>query len=166
MPSKILFIVASVLIVATPTSAYAQTAEECEGAVSTREIVNCKSAELQEKREILDTYLQEAFKVTREEEWLDSERIIAHLKESQEQWEKSIENYCDALYVRWIEGTIREPYRLACMKAMYTRRTHKLWTNFIRVHPQFTYSSSLDEPERPTPNDTLPDEPIKGVSEE
>ena len=156
-------LIATVLIL-TASGAEASDAD-CEGATNTRAIMNCMSAELREKEDILDTYLQEAFRKTKEDDSLDSEKIIAHLKQSQEHWEKNIKSYCDALYVRWIEGTVSGPYRLGCMKAMYTRRIHEIWADFIRVHPQFSYSSSLDEPERPRPI-TLPEEPIKGVSEE
>ena len=159
--TKTLLITALIL---TASDAQASDAD-CEGAIKTRTIMNCISAELREKENILDTYLQEAYRVTKEDDSLNSESIISHLKQSQEHWEKNIKSYCDALYVRWIEGTVSGPYRLGCMRAMYTRRIHKIWADFIRVHPQFSYSSSLDEPERPRPI-TLPKEPIKGVSEE
>lgn len=55
----------------------------------------------------------------------------AALASAQAEWRIFRDRDCEAVYQRWIPGTIALENRLRCMLSATRRRTHELWTIYL-----------------------------------
>ncbi|WP_461534582.1 lysozyme inhibitor LprI family protein [Spongorhabdus nitratireducens] len=99
---------------------------DCENASSTIEINQCAAAELGKIEKEMQRYLQQSLEQSK-----DDEVLVKAIKESQQSWLEYRKSYCDAVYTRWRDGTIRTLMALDCEKRLTRQRTHELWSEFL-----------------------------------
>ena len=158
---KKIIILAAILLFTNNTYA---ASGDCDEAVNTYHIVACMSEDLSRQEEVFERYLNEAFTKLRSDEYIDGKTAIKSLKESNEHWLKSSKEYCDAVYSA-TDGSSQDISFLECMLEMYKARTHMVWLDFIRGHPQMDYESALDEPQRPELPSYLPKKLMRGIAQ-
>ncbi len=118
----------------------ADKAVDCENAVSTLEINQCASIELDSTQVELAKYLEASFRHNA----YDPE-LIESIKVAQKDWQAYLSSHCDSVYTQWRDGTIRGVMTISCKTKLTKQRTHEVWANFL------TYMDStppvLPEPE-------------------
>lgn len=101
---------------------------DCENALQTVEINECRAIELSSAEDKMERYFQASLQRLADNK--DNE-TITDLKSSQISWKAYRENYCDAVYSRWREGTVRDAMNLRCRLRLTRQRTHDIWSDFL-----------------------------------
>ena len=121
--------------------AAAEKTIDCEKAISTIEINQCASIELDLAQAELARYIQTSY----EHNAYDPE-LIASIKVAQKDWQTYLTSHCDSVYTQWREGTIRGVMAISCKTKLTRQRTYEIWENFL------TYMDStppvLPEPQK------------------
>jgi len=105
-------------------------AKDCEDAMTTLEINQCVKADMDRA----EVQLQEVFKSVLERHNHNTV-LLALLNESQRHWQVYRSSYCDALYQRWISGSILNIQALSCEMDLIRQRIKLLKTDFL-LEPQ------------------------------
>lgn len=99
---------------------------DCENAVSTLEMNECASLELEAAEREMYRYLETSLEYHSE----DTELIEA-IQESQAAWEEYARAHCDSVFTLWRDGTIRGLMSISCKTRRTKERTHALWSDFL-----------------------------------
>ncbi|GHE22233.1 lysozyme inhibitor LprI family protein [Halomonas urumqiensis] len=102
------------------------TALDCDNAVSTLEINQCASIELESAQAELTRYLEASF-----EHNVHDPELIESIKMAQKDWQDYMSSHCDSVYTQWRDGTIRGVMTISCKTKLTKRRTHEIWSNFL-----------------------------------
>ena len=114
---------------------------DCNNAVTTFDINVCEGKKLKEAEVKLVQYLAKALEVIKEQK-----EAFSSLEKSQTAWEEYKDEYCDAVYENWSDGSIRGFMQISCLIKLTNQRTHNIWQDYL------TYMDSsppiLPEPEK------------------
>ena len=117
------------LLFALVAFAFQVQAEEkidCKKAISTPDVNYCIGLELDKKEAVLEKYLAKSI-----ERHSYDDVTVNSLKKSQQTWLKYREDYCNAIYDYWREGTIRGAMFLNCKIRLTKLRTHVIWSDYL-----------------------------------
>ena len=112
----------------------------CPDAETTVEMNQCVRAKIEAAEADLDRYLESARRAID-----DDPASLAALDRSQTAWTAFREAECAAVYERYRDGTIRGVMGGTCALQLLRRRTHDLWSTYLRT----VDDSKLSEPEEP-----------------
>ncbi|SEI87278.1 Uncharacterized conserved protein YecT, DUF1311 family [Allopseudospirillum japonicum] len=102
------------------------TSIDCENALSTLQINQCASIELESAKAELLNYLDASF-----QHHANDPELVKAIKVAQENWQAYMSSHCDSIYTQWRAGTIRGVMAISCKTKLTKQRTHEIWTNFL-----------------------------------
>lgn len=100
---------------------------DCENPMTTADMNYCARQDVIKAEDTMNTYLIATINANRH----DTETVEA-IMQSQTDWQKYRDSYCDAVYSHWRDGTIRGVMSISCEQALTEQRTHQLWQDFLR----------------------------------
>lgn len=108
------------------TTVAADKVLDCDNVISTLEINQCASIELEAAQAELTKYLEASF----EHNDYDPE-LIESIKIAQKDWLVYMSSHCDSVYTQWRDGTIRGVMAISCKTKLTKQRSHEIWSNFL-----------------------------------
>lgn len=102
-------------------------ADRCEAPITTREMEQCLASELAIAKSVLATYEDEVRRALAADPSAE-----AAFSKAQASWSAFVAADCGAVYEYHREGSIRSVAKASCEVAHTVRRTHDLWTTYIR----------------------------------
>lgn len=108
-------------------SACAEQALDCSQDGTTIEMNECAEQKLTEMERTLTLYFEKSLALQAEDE--DTAKA---LRASQKAWQGYKDAYCDAVYMHWRDGSIRNLMSLSCQQSLTQQRTVELWADFIK----------------------------------
>ena len=123
-----LALVAVALAAVTPAAARTPSRlQVClEKAGNTLETNACHSEELSLADKELARYAAAARKVLK-----DEKRKLESFEAGETAWASYRRAYCEAVYYRWAEGTIRTAMNLGCQADLTRAHTHAIWNDYL-----------------------------------
>ena len=109
------------LISISPVKAF-----ECRHAMTTIEINQCAVHELERLEKVNGSTLQQAIDLNQ-----DDLELIKLLQESQIKWQAYRDAYCESVYKRWEDGSIRNIMAIQCKIDLTQTRTDRIRFNFL-----------------------------------
>jgi uncharacterized protein YecT (DUF1311 family) len=117
---------AIVLVVFSMSALASEEQIDCGNVVSTLDINQCASIELDLAQAELIKYLAASYKHND----YDTELIEA-IKLAQNDWQTYSTSHCDSVYTQWRDGTIRVVIAISCKSDLAKQRTYEIWQNFL-----------------------------------
>lgn len=117
-----------------------QEANPCADCVTTLDIVECMTKQVEQAQAIQDKYVAAAKRRLEfyaaeatdgpEKRW--ATEAVQLFEESQQEWVIFRDKQCGAIYTHWAGGTIRSIMERECRLRLIRRRTHDIWTDYLR----------------------------------
>jgi uncharacterized protein YecT (DUF1311 family) len=123
-----------IALVFIPAASFAaDPVANCEKPATTYDFNICGSKDVEKAEAELARYL-EAAKARMAKEEPEAVKAIddAHAK-----WQEYKSKHCEAVYLRWQQGTIRGPKSARCNLDLTRQRTHRIWSDFL-TYPDST----------------------------
>lgn len=117
-----------------------QDANPCADCVTTLDIVECMTKQVEQAQAIQDKYVAAAKRrlesyaaeATEGSEKRWATEAVQLFEESQKEWVIFRDKQCGAIYTHWAGGTIRSIMERECRLRLIRRRTHDIWTDYLR----------------------------------
>lgn len=122
----------------------AEPALDCNNAISTPEINQCLSLDLESAEAVMSRYLEGSRAVLEE----DAETLAA-LDAAQTAWKTYRDLHCGSVYSLWRDGTMRGMVYLSCQISETQVRTQDLWETFL-VSGEGNAPDGFPNPAEPT----------------